>query len=302
MSNSSPSHSGLRSGLLVGLAALSLWSCGESEASADGVLRFTAIPDDNTTELMERFAPVAAYLSKELGVPVEYVATSDYSASIDAFKTGDVHMAWFGGLTGVQARAAVPGSEAIAQGKVDPHFKSYFIANKDLGLSKSDEFPMELRGKSFTFGSDKSTSGRLMPEYYIRSKTGEAPADFFGQPANFSGSHDKTAKLVEAGTFQSGALNYKTYDRMVETGELDPEICRIVWVTPDYADYNWTAHPELETLFGAGFTKKLQAALVGMKDGKLLAAVDRSEGLIPASNADFDSIAELAVDLGFLRE
>ncbi len=284
---------------LVLLAAF-ISACAEAKAGG-GVLRFTAIPDHNTTELTEKFGPVADYLSNALGVEVEYVPVASYAASIETFKSGDVQLAWFGGLTGVQARAAVEGSRAIAQGKSDPIFKSYFIAHESTGLEKGDAFPMELEGLSFTFGSDQSTSGRLMPEYFIRENTGKSPQEFFGTENQYSGGHDKTAKLVEAGTFQAGALNFETYDRMVEEGKLDPAKCRIVWVSPTYADYNWTAHPVLEEMFGAGFIDRLAEALVEMTDPTLLRAVDRPDGLIPASNADFQAIHELAVELGFLR-
>ncbi len=279
-------------------SALAL-SCGESQAG-EPVLRFTAIPDHNTTELREKFEPVADYLSEKIGVPVEYVPTSSYAASVEAFKNGDVMLAWFGGLTGVQARGAVEGSRAIAQGKSDPTFKSYFVAHADTGLEKSVDFP-DIAGMSFAFGSESSTSGRLMPEHFIRQITGKSPAELFGNENHYSGSHDKTAKLVEAGTFQVGAMNYKTYDRMVAEGDLDPEKCRVVWVTPDYPDYNWTVHPEVDAIFGANTTGKLTKALVMMSAPGLLAAIDRPEGLIPASNADFESIRELATDLDFLR-
>ena len=284
------------------LLATSLFasSCSDTEASSK-TLRFTAIPDHNSTELMAKFTPLADYLAEQLGVAVEYVPMSDYAASVETFKNGDVQLAWFGGLTGAQARAAVPGARAIAQGVEDPTFKSYFIANVDTGLEPSAEFPMEFAGKSFTFGSQDSTSGRLMPEFYIREHTGKSPEDFFGKPNNYSGSHDKTAELVQAGTFETGAINYVTYDKMVAAGKIDPAVCRIIWTTPTYADYNWTAHPSLDKNFGAGFTDKLQAALVGMKDPKLLSAVDRTQGLIKASNADFQAIADLARELGFVR-
>jgi len=292
---------------VVAATLVFLPGCGseaEVSANADGdqpTLVFTAIPDQNSTELEQKFAPVADYLSEQLGVPVKYLPTTSYDASVNAFKNGDVQLAWFGGLTGVQARKAVAGSQAIAQGKIDPKFKSYFIANVDAGIEPSSEFPMGLKGKSFTFGSRRSTSGRLMPEYFIRENTGSSPDEFFGQLSNFSGSHDKTATLVEAGTYQAGALNYATYDKMVADGKLDPTKCVKIWTTPDYADYNWTAHPSLDSVYGSGFTQKLQQALVGMTQPELLAAVTRPEGLIPASNEDFASIHKLAVELGFLE-
>lgn len=295
---------GGRALLATSLLSLLSFSCSSEEKASttdsSATLRFTAIPDTNSTELEAKFKPVAAYLSETLGVTVEYVPTPDYAASVEMFRNGDVQLAWFGGLSGVQARNKVAGSRAIAQGGSDPTFKSYFIANASTGLTKGDDFPMGIEGRSFTFGSSGSTSGRLMPEHFIRTNTGKSPEDFFGTENQFSGSHDKTAELVQAGTFETGALNFKTYDGMVKDGRIDPEKCRIIWVTPTYPDYNWTAHPVLDERYGDGFTDRLQTALVDMKDPELLKAVDRAEGIIPATNEDFAPIAVLAEQLGFL--
>jgi phosphonate transport system substrate-binding protein len=270
-------------------------------AAKTAVLRFTGIPNDNTTELKAKYTPLAEYLSKELGVRVEYVPSADYTASVDGFKTGDIQLCWFGGLTGLQARQAVAGARVIACGKIDKQFHSYFVANKSLGLEKSDEFPKALQGKKFTFGSASSTSGRLMPEYFIRKLSGQSPKDFFGAEMMFSGSHDKTAKLVEAGTFEAGAMDFATYDRMVKEKKLDPDLCRIVWVTPDYPDYHFCVHPSVDASFGAGFTDKLQKVLVGIQEPALLAGMNRPEGLIAATNADFDTLRTAAMDAGVLR-
>jgi phosphate/phosphite/phosphonate ABC transporter binding protein len=139
------------------------------------VLRFSAIPDQDKTELKEKFDAWAEHLTAALDVPVEYVPASDYKASVEMFRNGDIQLAWFGGLTGVQARHAVDGARAIAQGKADPQYLSYFIAHKDTGLTESDEFPTDLAMRTFTFGSESSTSGRLMPEFFIRQNTGKSP-------------------------------------------------------------------------------------------------------------------------------
>jgi len=273
---------------------------GPDAAASQATIKYTAIPDTNATELIEKYRLVSDYLSKELGVPFEYVPTVDYGAAYELFKSGDAMLAWFGGLTGVQAVAAVPGARMIAQGKVDPAFKSYFIVNGDVPLQASESFPLGLKGLTFTFGANQSTSGRLMPEYYIREHTQMSPEEFFGMPNAFSNAHDATAKLVEAGTFQAGALNYQTYDGMVAKGTLDPNKCRVVWTTPPYPDYNWTAHPALDGKYGAGFIDRLQQALVSVTDPILLEALQRKDGLIKAKNEDFESIRKLAVELEFL--
>lgn len=283
------------------LAAGLCGACGSGVAAVDGTLRFSAIPDQNSTELEEKYDRIAAYLAGELGVAVEFVPSSDYSASVEAFKNGDIQLAWFGGLTGVRARGAVPGARAIAQGKVDPLFVSYFVANASTGIQPSAGFPHELAGKTFTFGSESSTSGRLMPEHYIRKETGQSPQEFFGVEMSFSGDHSKTALLVESGSFEAGVLNYKVYDSMVADGRIDPAVCVKVWETPPYPDYNWTAHPSLEDDFGDGFIDRLQAALVGMTDPALLAAAQREEGIIAASNEDFAPLEELARKLDLVR-
>ena len=290
---------------LVGLClAGTLVACGTGEAPSGEapteVLRFSAIPDQNTTQTQEKLAPLIAHLEAELGVDVEYVAARDYQAAVEMFKNGDVHLAWFGGLTGVQARRAVSGARAIAQGASDPEFRSYFVAHRDSGLEPSDEFPTGIGALSFTFGSESSTSGRLMPEHFLRLETGQAPEDLFEQPVGYSGSHDRTLELVASGQFQAGAVNYKVYDQRVADGLLDPEVVRVVWTTPPYADYNWTVHPELDVRLGEGFGDRLQEVLVAIDDATLLLALPR-ERLIPARNEDFEGIREVAEALGMVR-
>ena len=281
--------------LLIGIAGCT------AGTSSQKTLKFSAIPDQNSTELKEKFDAIAKYLSGTLEVPVEYVPSSDYKASVELFKTGDIQLAWFGGLTGVQARHAVSGAKAIAQGAADPEYFSYFIAHKDSGLSESEDFPESIGKMSFTFGSESSTSGRLMPEFFIRQFTGKSPEEFFTSSPAFSGSHDKTVELVNSGKVQVGALSYKLYDKRVAEGKIDPEVCKVIWKTPFYADYNFTAHPMLDDMFGAGFMDKLQKAPLDMNDPQLLSAFPRKK-MIPAKNSDFDGIVDVANQLGFLKD
>lgn len=271
-----------------------------SSGGSTAALSFSAIPDQNQTELKEKFDALAAHLSKELGIPVKYVPARDYQASVEMFKNGDIQLAWFGGLTGVQARIAVPGSRAIAQGDSDPQFKSYFIANASTGLQPSQAFPQQLADLTFTFGSESSTSGRLMPAYHIQKETGKPASAFFKNQPGFSGSHDKTIELVESGSVQAGAVNYETYDKRVKEGKTDPDRVKIIWTTPTYPDYNFTAHPDLEKTFGAGFTDKLQKTLVAITDPNLLSAFPR-KALIPAKNEDYETIRVVGKELGFIK-
>ena len=270
------------------------------DPSAIKILRFSAIPDENTTEQTVKFKKFADYLSQKLGVTAQFIPTTDYASAVDKFVNGEIHLTWFGGLTGVQARNEVKGARAIAQGLEDPKYISYFIANSNTELELSESFPKKIKDLKFSFGSEKSTSGRLMPSFFIQKETGTAPEKWFSQPIGFSGAHDKTAKLVESGAFQVGALSYKKYDSMVESGKLDKEKCKIIWKTPPYANYNWTAHPELDQIYGEGFIDKIQEALIEISDPQLLKALTRSK-IIPAKNEAFQGIADIAKELGLLN-
>jgi phosphonate transport system substrate-binding protein len=290
-------------GVLVGLflTLVPTAAAADTTSSPAPILRFTAIPDHNATELKQKFDPVAQHLSRELEIKVEYVPAADYQASVEMFKNGDVLLAWFGGLTGVQAREAIPGARAIVQGEEDPQYYSFFIAHESTGLERSEDFPTAISALPFSFGSESSTSGRLMPEHFIREHTGKSPKEFFSEPFGFSGSHPKTAEFVADGSkIKAGVLNYKTYDAMVADGRIDPKVCRIIWKTPYYADYNFTAHPKIDEVFGAGTIDKVQATLTAISDESLLAAFQR-KSLIKTTNAEFDGIKRVAYNLGMIR-
>lgn len=283
----------LRSILLSCLLALA------AGAAPAQTLYFSAIPDEDETALITRFSKVAAYLEETLGVDVEFVPVKSYPAAVTAFRNDQVQLAWFGGLSGVQARLLVPGARAIAQGSEDPTFITYFIAHTSTGLAESETFPEAARGMSFTFGAKTSTSGRLMPEFWIREETGEAPETFFSR-VGFSGDHSQTLRLVASGAWQVGALNYTVYDKAVTEGAPEAETAKVIWRTPTYPDYNWTIRGDVDARFGEGFADRVQAALVGMSDPELLASFPR-EKFIPATNEDFAPIEATARALDLLE-
>lgn len=280
------------------LLALVLMLCG-SAAVAD-TFRFTAIPDEDQSRLVERFSKVADYLSDRLGVDVEYVPVTSYGAAVTAFRNDQVQLAWFGGLSGVQARQLVPGSQAIAQGKEDAAFVSYFIANTATGIEpEQDELPASVRDHAFTFGAKTSTSGRLMPEHFIRQRFDSAPEAVFSR-VGFSGDHTRTIALVESGTYDIGAVNFTVWQAAVEDGRVDTDKVEVIWKSPSYPDYQWTLRGDADERYGEGFTHKVQQALLDMTDPELLQSFPRS-GFIPASNDDYGPIESVGKSIGLLR-
>ncbi len=261
-------------------------------------LVFSAIPDQDETRLKQRFGDIAKYLEQKLGVPVKYVPVKSYAAVITAFRNNQVQLAWFGGLSGVQARLKVPGSQAIAQGVEDTTFRTYIIANHSTGLKASDDFPKGIAGKTFTFGSKGSTSGRLMPQYYIEKNMHEKTDKIFKR-VGFSGNHSKTIALVQSGAYEVGAVNFKVWEKELKAGKIDTKKVSLIWQTPTYPDYQWTIRGDVDKEWGKGFTNKVKAALLDLKDPDLLERFPRS-GFIEAKNADYQPILDTAKSIGII--
>jgi phosphonate transport system substrate-binding protein len=259
---------------------------------------FTAIPDADESRLEERFSKVADYLSQQLGIEVNYIPVKSYAAAITAFKNNQVQLAWFGGLSGVRARMLVPNSTAIAQGFEDQSFVTYFIAHHSTGLTESDTLSSELEGKTFTFGSKGSTSGRLMPEFFVREYFKSAPEEVFSR-VGFSGDHSRTIAQVQSGAYQVGAVNYKVWESELAAGTIDLEKVDIIWKTPTYPDYQWTVRGDVDENFGENMVERIKTALLNMKDPDLLASFPRSS-FIEASNTDYLPIEKTAKSIGLL--
>jgi phosphonate transport system substrate-binding protein len=249
------------------LAALTLLpaACGgESNAGPIELLRLSGIPDSDKAELERRFAPVAAYLEKEIGIPVRYEHMTDYTGAVLALGNGKIDIAWLGGVTAVDAETATAGAVTLVAARdTDLRFKSYFIANADAiasGKVKSvdalEELLPMLEGLSFQFGSKRSTSGHIMPRYFLAEAGITPEEDFRGGPKySLIGGHDTTLQAVSTGQVDVGVLNYTTWERASD--EIKKK-APIIYTTPDYVDYCLVAHnrlgPELIAAIRDAFT------------------------------------------------
>ncbi|MEA5443590.1 putative selenate ABC transporter substrate-binding protein [Cyanobium gracile UHCC 0281] len=230
------------------------------------VLRLGAIPDQKPEKLNRLYPLVANELSRQLGVKVVYVPVVDYAAAVSAFRTGALDLVWFGGLTGVQARLQKPGARVLAQRDIDVSFRTIFIANSRSGLKPITNAKglSELKGKRFTFGSESSTSGRLMPQFFL-GKAGVKLSDFAGGAPGFSGSHDATIALVQSGAYDAGAVNEQVWSASLRDGKANPAKVFALWRSSGYPDYHWIAQPDLDKRFGKGFTTKVQQSILSWR-------------------------------------
>jgi phosphonate transport system substrate-binding protein len=270
------------------------------------VLRISAIPDQKPEKLNRLYPLVAEDLSAQLGVRVTYVPVVDYTAAVSAFRTGDLDLVWFGGLSGVQARLQTPGAQVIAQRDIDPRFHSVFIANRSTGLEPVDSIEglRALRGRRFTFGSPTSTSGTLMPTHFL-SEAGVRPSEFAGGAAGNSASHDATIALVQSGAYEAGAVNERVWLDNLRDGKADPARVVVLWRTPPYPDYHWIARGDLDQRFGEGFTARLRERILGWSgsdpEQKRILELFAAERFIPARASDYATIEKIGRQSGKIR-
>src|ERR671925_85961 len=215
----------------LGLVLLFVILARNVSAQALKELRISAIPDENPQEMLRIYTPFAEYLTKEVGLPVKFTPVVDYAATVEGLAANKLEMVWYGGLTSVQAARQAKGARRIIMRKEDAEFKSHFITRKETGIKDLKD----LKGKTFSFGSVSSTSGHLMPRYYLL-QSGINPEKDMKQVA-YSGAHDATALWVESGRVDAGALNFLVWDKLVQQNKVDLSKVNVFYTTPPYVDY-----------------------------------------------------------------
>ena len=274
--------------------------------SKEKILKIGAIPDQNQEILDRRFNLFSSELSKQLGVKVKYIPVFNYTAAVTGFRTKSLDLVWFGGLSGVQARLQTPNSFVLAQRDIDKEFKSVFIINKNLNIEPANNIEdlKKLKNLRLTFGSENSTSGRLMPEYFL-NLAGLNINDFKNKRFSFSGSHDATIALVNSGSFEAGALNKQIWERNLKSNKKRVKNVKLFWTTPSYADYHWVVQGYLDKKFRKGFTGELKSIILNLdienKDHRKILEMFSAKKFIEADEAQYKDIETIARKLNKIR-
>lgn len=264
-------------------------------AVAQQTLRVSAIPDESPTELLRKFAPLGAYLEKETGLKVQWTPVNDYPAVVEGLAGGKIDLAWLGGFTFVQVRQRTGTANPIIQRVEDEVFTSKFIVPAN-SPAKSLQ---DLKGKTFAFGSASSTSGSLMPRYFLL-KEGINPEKDFSRVA-YSGAHDATVAFVASGRAEAGVLNASVWDKLLEKGDANAKAVKVIATTPPYYDYNWTVRGDLD----AGTVKKLSDAFLKLDPAnpahKEILDLQRASKFIASKPGNYAGIEEAARSAGLLK-
>jgi phosphonate transport system substrate-binding protein len=244
------------------------------------------LPDERPEALRQRYEPLIAFLSRELDQEVRLIVPEDYGQLVTRFGSGDLDLAYFGGATYVAA-AEKHGALPLVIRDIDVEFTSYFLARAERPESAVADFD----GMVFAFGSELSTSGHLMPRFFLQEQD-IAPETFFGK-VRYSGAHDTTVAWVRDGLADLGAVNAEIVEAMLRDGRLAPGVLRIVWETPPYANYVWALRPGLRE----AYTNRLRDAFLSLSpiDEAAAEILQRmgAGGFLPAAPDEFARLREV---------
>ncbi|ATP43329.1 putative selenate ABC transporter substrate-binding protein [Pseudomonas kermanshahensis] len=279
----------------LALAAGLVLSCCAVVAQAAETLRVSAIPDEAPTELQRKFKPLGEYLAKQLGMEVKFVPVADYPAVVESLASDRLDLAWLGGFTFVQVHLKDPNATPLVQREQDAQFTSKFITANPNVKSLAD-----LKGKSFAFGSISSTSGSLMPRYFMLKENNIKPEDYFSRVA-YSGAHDATAAWVQAGKVDGGVLNASVWQKLVDAGKVDTSKVKVFATTPTYYDYNWTVRGNMAPALKAKIKQAFLDLDPANPEHKAILDLQAASRFIETKPENYQGTEQAAREAGLLK-
>ena len=258
------------------------------------VLRISLVPDEGGDKKYKRYVAILDRFEESTGISYKYVPAKSYEDLVEKFINNEVDFAYFGGLAFLKAHKEV-NAEPLVMRDIDLKFTSYFLASGNSNLKNIKDF----KGKTLSFGSKLSTSGHLMPRYFMMQE-GVIPETFFSKII-YSGAHDKTALLIRDGKADIGVSNSKVIDNMYSTGELKTKDVKIIKTSPPYPDYVWAVQNYLPQSLKNSLRDTFTSLLYSDEMDRPLLNNVSSKLFIKADMADFKPLEDIAYKLKLLE-
>lgn len=217
--------------IMGGLAALLL--AGTASAQEVKELNFGIISTESSAALSKSFEPMLKDLEKAIGIPVKAFFAQDYAGVIEGMRFKKVDLAWYGNKSAMEAVDRANGEVFVQTTKRDGTrgYYSLIIANK------SNESVNELKdildcSKGFNFGNGdvNSTSGNLVPSYYVFAMNSTDPNKCYKNVA--VSNHEGNALAVANGQVDFATNNTESMDRLAEKRPNDFAKIKEVWRSP----------------------------------------------------------------------
>jgi phosphonate transport system substrate-binding protein len=182
----------------------------------------------------------------------------------------------------------------LAQREEDTKFQSVFIAKTDSGIRTL----ADLKGRQVSFGSQSSTSGHLMPRYFLLQANLTPEKDF--RRVAYSGAHDATIASVVSGKVDAAALDITVWRKFVTENKVDTKAVNVFHTTPTYFNYNWSMHVDSP----ADLRQRVQKALLDLDpatpEGKEILTLNRATRYIPTSPENYKGLEAAGRSAGLI--
>ncbi len=264
-------------------------------------IKFGIISTESQSNQKPLWEPFIKDMEKQIGIPVKPFYVTQYAGVIEAMASGDVQIAWYGGKSYVEA-ARKSNAEVFAQTVNDDGSKGYvshLIVNKNnpiaaqakaLGENKGDEYVIKnSKDLTFAFNDPNSTSGFLVPSFYVFAKNSVNPKEAFKRLL-FSGSHEATALAVANNQVDVATNNSESLSRLEKTNPKARKNIEVIWtselIPSDPIAYRKDLPEELKT--------KIKDFFLNYKDEKVLKPLEW-QGFVSAEDKTWDTIRELEI-------
>lgn len=272
-------------------------ACGPSDsapgAAQKPTLRVSVIPTTDPGKIARESQPLVDYLQEKTGAKVDLSVPTNYAAVVEAIANDQVDCAFLGGFTYVQASKRA-GVLPLVQREQDQNFHSVFITQTGSPIQSLGD----LAGHSFAFGDVNSTSGHLMPEYFMRQASVDPKVI---EAATYTGGHDTTALAVANGKVDAGAMDELVFQRMTKEGKLDASKVRIFYTTPPFFDYVWVARKGLDRKLADDFAAAFLALDPSDPKHKQILDALTATKYVRADDASYAALREAATSAGLLK-
>ena len=172
-------------------------------------INYAVIPAENASGTTDRYAPLMAYLSKELGVKVNLRIVQDYAALIEGQRSGNIQIGYYGPASFARARLTGVKTDAFVIDVNTDGTKGYYSLFYTLAKNPATKIE-DFKGKNLGLVDPNSTSGNNMPRYVL-DKMNIKPEEFFGKVV-FTGSHENAVLALKDGTVDVAANAWTSDD------------------------------------------------------------------------------------------
>ena len=215
-----------------GLAAAAVMAGGPAQAQDLKEINFGIISTESSQNLKIDWQPLLEDMAKKTGYKVNAFFAPDYAGIIEGMRFNKVHVAWYGNKSAMEAVDRANGEVFAQMVNADgtQGYYSHLIVHKDSPLKSLDDVIKNSKNLSFGNGDPNSTSGFLVPSYYVfaQNKIDAKTAFKVSRGANHESNALAVAnKQVDVATNNSENLD-KIKDRMPEKFK----DIRVVWTSP----------------------------------------------------------------------